>query len=115
MGPAGQPSLAGGSAEPHSQVDLLGARIGKRCCEQDASWGEPPTSLQQGRTHTGTRAAHASLGVYCSRSTEVELRGSKEKSQILHAQLAKTNKRVGINHQLLDKVLHREQRPTGAE
>lgn len=70
-------------------MDLLGARIGMGCHEQDGSWGKPPASLQQGSRHTGTRAARGSLGVFSPRSTEIELRGSKEKSQILHRLLAK--------------------------
>lgn len=50
---------------------------------------DQPAAGELGSTHRGTRAALGSLGVFSSRSTEIELRGSKEKGQILHRQLAK--------------------------
>lgn len=62
------------------------------CHEQDGSQGEPLTSPQLGSVHPGTRAARASLGIFSFGSTEIELRGSKEKGQILHRPLAKETK-----------------------
>lgn len=54
--------------------------------ESDPGCSQIPSA---GELHTGTRETWASLELFSLRFTEIELRGRREKSQILHRELAK--------------------------